>query len=98
MTNRSQLFNGTNNRPSNSVWKPLRVPVQDWPLALCDASTVDESDLVASDVLYPNYVAENFMVHFSQKQQWYWLPDHASDEILVFKAVDSEYPDSAGTS
>ncbi|KAF4453901.1 hypothetical protein F53441_3426 [Fusarium austroafricanum] len=73
-----------------TVWRPLRVPVRDWPLALCDTSTVDPGDMVENDVIYPNYVAENLMIHYNEGQKWYWLPDQAEDEVLVFKAVDSD--------
>lgn len=73
-----------------SVWKPLRVPVRDWPLAICDAASVDQADFVDTDVIYPNYVAENRMLHFNANQKWYWLPDQAANEVLVFKAVDSD--------
>ncbi|KAI1411460.1 hypothetical protein F5Y13DRAFT_165750 [Hypoxylon sp. FL1857] len=75
-----------------TAWRPFQVPVQDWPLAICDATTVDEGDLVATDIIYPNYVAENRMVHFNENQKWYWLPDQTEDEILVFKAVDTGSP------
>jgi len=78
-----------------TVWKPLRLPVRDWPLAVCDASTVDLHDLVDMDVLYPNYLAENRMVHFNENQRWYWLPDQSPDEVIVFKAVDSDRMDSS---
>ncbi|KID83612.1 hypothetical protein MGU_09091 [Metarhizium guizhouense ARSEF 977] len=73
-----------------TVWRPLRVPVKDWPLALCDASTVESKDLVPSDVIYPNYLAENRLVHYNDNQRWYWLSDQAENEVLVFKAVDSD--------
>lgn len=77
-----------------TVWRPLRVPVQDWPLAICDARTVDQADLVPTDVIYPTFVTENYMVHFNEKNRWYWLPDQKADEVLVFKAVDSDEPSS----
>jgi hypothetical protein len=32
------------------------------------------------------------MVHFNEKQKWYWLPDQEADEVLTFKAVDSDDP------
>jgi len=75
---------------SRSAWRPLQVPVRDWPLALCDASSVDPADLMASDVIYPKYLAENRLVHFNKDQNWYWLPDQTTDEVLLFKAVDSD--------
>lgn len=43
-----------------------------------------------SDIIYPNYVAENLMLHYRSNQTWYWLPDQQPDEVLVFKAVDSD--------
>ncbi|KAL2359405.1 hypothetical protein RJZ56_007743 [Blastomyces dermatitidis] len=73
-----------------TVWRPLAVPVRDWPLALCDASSVDQADFVDTDVIYPNYIAENRMLHFDADQKWYWLPDQTADEVLVFKAIDSD--------
>jgi ATP-dependent protease Clp ATPase subunit len=45
------------------------VPVLDWPLAVCDATTVDEADLVDTDVIYPNYIAQNRMLHFNPKRK-----------------------------
>ncbi|TPX18958.1 uncharacterized protein E0L32_011351 [Thyridium curvatum] len=71
------------------VWRPLRVPVKDWPLAICDATTVDRDDLIASDVLYPNFIAENHLIHHNEKQKWYWLPEQTDKEVLVFKALDT---------
>lgn len=46
--------------------------------------------MVENDVIYPNFVAENLMIHYNKQQKWYWLPDQAKDEVLVFKAVDSD--------
>lgn len=74
-----------------SIWRPLRLPVQDWPLAICDAATVDQSDLVPSDYIHRDYIAENLLVHFNENQRWYWLPNQAENEIFLFKAVDSDY-------
>lgn len=73
----------------HSVWRPFRVPVLDWPLAICDATTVNQADLVPTDIIYPTFVTENFMVHFNEESQWYWLPEQKANEMLVFKAVDS---------
>ena len=71
------------------AWKPLKCPVRDWPLAICDASSLSKDDLVSSDVLYPKYVTENMYLHFDESQKWYWLPDQSEDELLLFKAMDS---------
>ncbi|KDN68941.1 hypothetical protein CSUB01_09359 [Colletotrichum sublineola] len=77
-----------------TVWRPFEQPVRDWPLAICDARTVDTADLIPSDVIYPTFVTENYLAHYNEQNQWYWLPDHKPNEVLVFKALDSAQPDS----
>ncbi|KAF2160589.1 hypothetical protein M409DRAFT_70335 [Zasmidium cellare ATCC 36951] len=73
-----------------NVWRPLRGPVNDWPLCFCDASSVDPQDAEATDMVYPDYFTENLSLRYNQKQRWYYLSDHTIDEIIVFKQSDSE--------
>lgn len=71
--------------------------MQDWPLAICDATSVNQADLVPSDIIFsPDSITENFTVHFNPEQKWYWLPNQSEDEVLVFKAFDSDYTEGAG--
>ncbi|KAK4497674.1 hypothetical protein PRZ48_010327 [Zasmidium cellare] len=76
-----------------NVWKPLRGPVNDWPLCLCDASTLSSSDAHATDMVYPDYFTENQSIRFNPSQRWYFLSDHSPDEIIIFKQSDSD-PDA----
>lgn len=73
-----------------NVWKPLRGPVNDWPLCFCDASSVDTTDTEATDMVYSEYFTENLSLRFNAKQKWYYLSDHRPDEIIVFKQSDSD--------
>lgn len=69
----------------SSVWKPLRGPLDDWPLCVCDVSTVDvEADLVPSDQVFPQHVVENIQVHHDPNQKWYYLSKQRDDEIWIF--------------
>ncbi|KAK2017375.1 hypothetical protein LZ32DRAFT_644442 [Colletotrichum eremochloae] len=61
---------------------------------LLSSRTVDTADLIPSDVIYPTFVTENYLAHYNEQNQWYWLPDHKPNEVLVFKALDSAQPDS----
>jgi hypothetical protein len=36
-----------------NLWRPIRGPLRDSPLAVCDVTTVAADDLVASDLIYP---------------------------------------------
>lgn len=81
MTRRYQWLN---------VWKPLRGPVNDWPLCFCDASTVDSADAETTDMVYAEYYTENLSLRCNPKQKWYFLSNHQPDEIIIFKQSDSD--------
>lgn len=75
---------------SLSFWKPLKGPLNDWPLLLCDAATVDkQDDITESDLIYPDHAAENMQVFHRTAYNWYYLSDHKTNEVLVFKQADS---------
>jgi hypothetical protein len=75
----------------SSIWKPLRGPLNDWPLAVCDASTVNSAgDLEAADILYPDFVTENYQVYYKPGYKWYYLSNHDISEVIVFKQSDSD--------
>lgn len=73
-----------------NVCRPLRGPVNDWPLCFCDASTLLSSDVHATDMVYPDYFTENQSISFNVSQKWYFLSDHSADEIIIFKQSDSK--------
>lgn len=72
-----------------NLWRPIGRPVDKFPLAMCDASTVGPNDLVASDLVYRDRVGENYALSFNQDQLWYYFPRLAPDEAILFKGYDS---------
>ena len=78
-------------RPADlcSIWKPLKGPVQDWPLALCDASSIEKEDLVPCDIVSSTEVTENVILHFNSGQRWHYLSNQLPSELLVFRQIDS---------
>jgi hypothetical protein len=72
-----------------NLWRPIRGPVRDTPLALCDATSVAAGDLVASDLIYPNRSGETYSVKFSQQHRWFYFPEMTADEALLLKCYDS---------
>ncbi|KAK8029284.1 hypothetical protein PG991_006340 [Apiospora marii] len=74
-----------------NAWRPLRGPLRDWPLALCDPSTVDPgADLIRTDNIIKGEYAENIGLHFGESQRWYYLGNQTADELLVFRQADSQ--------
>lgn len=73
-----------------NVWRPLFGPLQDWPLGLCDYSSIDpQRDLVPSDNIYTHLVTETYNVYHDNCHRWYFLGDMKPDELLVFKSFDT---------
>ncbi len=72
-----------------NLWRPIRHPVYDAPLAACDATTVRAEELVPSDLVYPNRVGETYSVRYGAGHRWYYAPQMRPDEALLLKCTDS---------
>jgi hypothetical protein len=73
-----------------NVWRPIRGPLQDAPLAVCDARTIAADDLIASDLIYPDKIGETYSVSYSPAHRWYYFPKMQRDEALLIKCFDSD--------
>ncbi|KAJ5949545.1 hypothetical protein N7454_001129 [Penicillium verhagenii] len=73
-----------------NVWKPLRGPLRDWPLALCDISTLNRADLVPIDEVHVEGVLESHSIQYNPSQKWYHLSEQTAEEVLIFCSADSE--------
>jgi hypothetical protein len=71
------------------VWRPIRLPVESFPLAICDARTVSDDDLVISERRYPNRVGQTYAITYNPKHEWFYFPRMRRDEAIVFKVFDS---------
>jgi len=78
-----------------NVWRPLAEPLRDCPLALCDASSVEKRDLLATDLLYPDRTGQIYYVAFNPAHRWYYASDMRTDEVWIFKNYDSAVDASA---
>ncbi|MGH6952253.1 MAG: CmcJ/NvfI family oxidoreductase [Vitreimonas sp.] len=72
-----------------NVWRPIRHPAQDWPLALCDARSVEPGSLVATDLVYPDRRGEIYGLVYHAQQRWFYVPDMGLDEAVLIKCYDS---------
>ena len=72
-----------------NVWRPLCSKVQSSPLAIADASTIKQNDLIETDQIFPDRVGEIYHLAYEKKQQWYWVSEMQSNEALIFKGWDS---------
>ena len=71
------------------VWRPIRHPVETFPLAICDARSLSSENLVVSERRYPQRVGQTYAITYNSQHRWYWFPRMRPDEALVFKVYDS---------
>src|ERR1700688_1788212 len=71
------------------VWRPIRHPVEPFPLAICDAASLAFDDMVIAERRYPNRVGQTYAITYNPAHHWYWFPRMQRDEALVFKVFDS---------
>ncbi len=84
-----------------NVWRPITGPLRDHPLALCDARTVQQSELVSTrhysrsdskGIRRPDgeiTIGETYSVIGNPKHRWYYVSDMMPDEALLLKNYDS---------
>lgn len=72
-----------------NLWRPIARPVEKSPLALCDARSIAEGDLVACDLVYRDRVGETYALKFNPAQRWYHFPQLGPDEAILIKGYDS---------
>jgi len=78
-----------------NMWRPITAPPQDYPLAVCDARTIDPSDGVP--VLAVTEVRGVGALEFetsgylhNPRHRWCYFNDMMPAEVLVFKTHDSD--------
>jgi hypothetical protein len=78
-----------------NVWRAISNPPQDVPLAVCDARSVADDDLIVADAIFdepgsPEWSFEGWVVAHSPNHRWHWFSNMNRDEALVFKTNDSD--------
>jgi hypothetical protein len=72
-----------------NVWRALRGPVLDTPLAVCDASSLAKNDFIPTDLKYRDRTGEIYSFSFSENHRWCFLRDMQDNEVLMLKCFDS---------
>ncbi|KAM0753292.1 hypothetical protein T439DRAFT_378991 [Meredithblackwellia eburnea MCA 4105] len=75
-----------------NIWRPLRGPVIDSPLTVCDARTVRNEDIT----LTMDYYGEGSFISRQERHRWAYLKDMTQDEVLLVRCFDSTKGPSEG--
>jgi len=74
-----------------NLWRPISHEAYDWPLALCDYTSINfKEDLVPSRLIYPDREGETFAVKYNPNHRWNYLRGMRPDEYVLIKCFDSK--------
>jgi hypothetical protein len=71
------------------VWRPIRHPVESWPLAIADAQSLKQDDMIVTERHYRDRVGQTYAISYDPGHRWFWFPRMRPDEVLVFKTYES---------
>lgn len=79
-----------------NVWRGT-IPVENYPLAMCDANSVERSDFLHVSLGKPEGgftpdMPAGLNMAFNPQHKWYYFPDMQPDEALVFRLFDTANP------
>ncbi len=72
-----------------NVWRPIRGPVEETPLGVCDAQSMTLADFIPTDLKYRDRTGEVYSVAYSPTHRWYYFPRMQRNEALLLKCYDS---------
>jgi len=73
-----------------NVWRPIRGPLLDHPLALCDAGSTTPGDFIGIEQRYRDRTGEIYVVRYNPEHRWFYVPAMREDETVLIKCYDSE--------
>ncbi len=73
-----------------NVWRPIRGPVEENPLAVCDAQTIAPQDLVIHNLIYRDRMGEVYSLAYNPAHRWFYFPHMQKNEVMLLKCYDSD--------
>src|SRR5579872_3063014 len=71
------------------AWRPIRYPVETYPLAMADARTLSPADMIISERRAPGRIGQTYAIKYNPAHKWFWFPRMRREEAYVFKVFDS---------
>jgi hypothetical protein len=73
-----------------NFWLPFNNRVEEMPLAMCDATTSPDADLLKMILRYRDRTGEIFVMRHSEVHRWWYFPLMEPTQALLLKTYDSE--------
>lgn len=72
-----------------NIWRPIRTVEKD-PIAVADASSVPDADLVAAVMVEDDFHGEQWVVKHNTAHRWFYKHLLSPEEVLLIKCFDSK--------
>jgi hypothetical protein len=72
-----------------NVWRSVAGTIEEWPLGLCDARSVDDNHLHTVERRAYNRVGQTRHASYDAGNVWYYFPCMTRDEAVLIKNYDS---------
>jgi len=72
-----------------NVWRPIRGPILDTPLGVCDANSIGDKDFVATDLKYEDRTGEIYSICHNSAHRWFYVSRMRPSEVMLLKCFDS---------
>ena len=72
-----------------NVWRSMHGTIENYPLAVCDASSTVAGDLITVKRQAKDRIGEIQMAVFNPDHRWFYFPRMTGEEALMFKTYDS---------
>lgn len=73
-----------------NVWKSLHDVVEELPLAMCEAGSQADGDMLRMELKYRERTGEIYVMRYAPSHRWVYFPQMRADQALLFKTYDSE--------
>lgn len=73
-----------------NVWRPVEHPINSAPLGFVLPSSVDPSDWILLDLIYPDRIGQIMGLVGSPKHEWVYQSRMRPDEVAVFNIYDNQ--------
>ncbi|KAI9157998.1 Hydroxylase/desaturase CTB9 [Paramyrothecium foliicola] len=72
-----------------NVWRPI-LPILKDPIAVADAGSVPDADLVGAEMTEDNFVGESWVVRHNPGHRWFYKHGMTPQDVLLIKCFDSD--------
>ncbi|KAH7075922.1 hypothetical protein BKA63DRAFT_533480 [Paraphoma chrysanthemicola] len=72
-----------------NVWRPIETILKD-PIAVADAKTVPDEDLVEADMTENDFLGKQWVVRHNPSHRWYYKHRMTPQDVLLIKCFDSD--------